>query len=566
MSPLPKDISPESLVVGTTQLFENDRIRFVPMPTPSPKDPLNLPPWRKWAAVAALSLFGALALAAENVIGAMIPVFVLEYAGIDPKVLGQPQHGGGGSGEGPLMSGMDGPPLWKVSLLASLPLLVNGIASYFLVPLTIAVGRRPVLLATGAIAWIGGLWAGYSTSLNSHLAARAFQGLGAGAVEALVPLIIQDFMFIHQRNRAISLVGTIQGLFVLCFGFTFSPYIVLRIDWRYLYYITAGAGILLWLLLIAFVPETRWIRSDDELAGKQVYALGPGEARPRLDELHYGRRDMISNFGVFNVRSEWGLAARSIWETVKTTFFPNVVWVILINSLFSAIQNAMSQVLASVQIASGWSFETTGLIFLPFVVASPFVWLFGGFLADKISNWHARRNGGQREPEAHLLSLIIPLSAGIVGPIVVGYAGENIGKVPTIVILVGVFLILFGYLTTSTVVSVYLVESYPRFAGPVLVNVSSLRLVVGFALSFDMTTWVEQLGFMTNFAIYGGIMAAFALGGPVMYIYGKRIRAWTAGRLESPYNQMQLDAEKARGNEAQVVATGVPDTKASADS
>lgn len=44
-----------------------------------------------------------------------------------------------------------------------------------------------------------------------------------------------------------------------------SPYVVLRISWRYLYYITSGVGILVWLLLIAFVPETRWIRSDDEL-------------------------------------------------------------------------------------------------------------------------------------------------------------------------------------------------------------------------------------------------------------------------------------------------------------
>jgi len=134
-------------------------------------------------------------------------------------------------------------------------------------------------------------------------------------------------------------------------------------------------------------------------------------------------------------------------------------------SVFSAIQNANAQVVSSVQIAAGWSFETTGLVFVPFVIASPFVWLFGGFLADKVSNWHAKRNSGRREPEAHLLSLIVPLSAGIVGPIVVGYAGENIGKVPTIVILVGVFLIAFGYLTTSAVVSVYLVESYPRFAG-----------------------------------------------------------------------------------------------------
>lgn len=92
--------------------------------------------------------------------------------------------------------------------------------------------------------------------------------------------------------------------------------------------------------------------------------------------------------------------------------------------------------------------------------------------------------------------------------------------------------------------------------------------MVGFAISYDMTTWVEQLGFMANFAIYSGIMAAFALGGPIMYIYGKRIRAWTAGRLEIPYNQVQVDAEKARGkgDEKQLAATGVPDVTASANS
>lgn len=90
---------------------------------------------------------------------------------------------------------------------------------------------------------------------------------------------------------------------------------------------------------------------------------------------------------------------------------------------------------------------------------------------------------------------------------------------------------------------------------PVLVNVSSVRLMVGFALSFNTTTWVEQLGFMTNFAIYGGIMAGFGLGGIIMYIYGKRIRAWSAGRLENRYSQAQFDTEKAGGQSDEKVAT-----------
>jgi len=87
---------------------------------------------------------------------------------------------------------------------------MNGISSYFLVPLSIAIGRRPVLLACGVLAWAGGFWAGASNSLASHLAARAVQGIGAGAVEALIPLIVQDIMFIHERNRAISVIWASQ--------------------------------------------------------------------------------------------------------------------------------------------------------------------------------------------------------------------------------------------------------------------------------------------------------------------------------------------------------------------
>jgi MFS family permease len=109
-----------------------------------------------------------------------------------------------------ILNGLGGPPLWRVTLLTSLPLLTNGISSYFLVPLSIAVGRRPVLLACGVMAWVGGLWAGFSQSLDSHIAARCLQALGAGAVEALAPLIIQDIMFIHQRNRAMSSMWAVQ--------------------------------------------------------------------------------------------------------------------------------------------------------------------------------------------------------------------------------------------------------------------------------------------------------------------------------------------------------------------
>lgn len=138
----------------------------------------------------------------------MLPVFLLEYSGVDPtKVLKDPNFKSDPSNPLSIVpEGVTPFPLSQVALLATTPLLANGIASYFLIPLSIAIGRRPVLIFTATCSWIGGFWAGSSTSLEQHMAARILHGLGSGAVEALLPLIVQDMVFLHQRNRAVSAV------------------------------------------------------------------------------------------------------------------------------------------------------------------------------------------------------------------------------------------------------------------------------------------------------------------------------------------------------------------------
>jgi MFS family permease len=161
--------------------------------------------------------------------------------------------------------GVQPPDLTRIALLATLPLLANGMASYLLVPLSIAVGRRPVLLLAAACAWAGGLWAGFSPSLTQHLAARSLQGLGAGAVEALIPLVVQDMVFIHQRNKAMAAIVSSQGVVLIGLGIA-APYVAANYTWRWLYFITSGLGFVAWVLLIGYLPETRWARSKEELS------------------------------------------------------------------------------------------------------------------------------------------------------------------------------------------------------------------------------------------------------------------------------------------------------------
>lgn len=203
-----------------------------------------------------------------------------------------------------------------------------------------------------------------------------------------------------------------------------------------------------------------------------MFPLRAGEVRPRLEYAKYGYRTNKDDFGLFSVKTRWDLAGRSITETIKATFFPNVLWVIALNSIFVGALSATTQNAAAIILSLKLNFNQLGLVVLPIVAATPFVWFFGGYLADKISNWQAKKNGGQREPESHLISLAFPLIAGIGGPLLFGLAGEHSDQRPLGLLLGGFFLVGFGGLTMNTLVSVYLVESYPNYAGYVCCDIS----------------------------------------------------------------------------------------------
>jgi hypothetical protein len=281
-------------------------------------------------------------------------------------------------------------------------------------------------------------------------------------VEALIPLIVQDLCFIHQRNKAMSAVLSSQGIVLLSLGIA-APYLAANYTWRYIYFITSGLGILAFLLLCAFVPETRWTRSKEELSGQNIWPLRPGHNRPDLDEGTYGPRTLWTNVGFFQFGFEFRKAGISMLNTLRTTIFPVIVWGVLANSVFIIAVQAAGQITSFVLLAQGWRFQYVGLANIPFFAASVMVYFFGGPLADRLSNAVTKWNGGGREPEHHLANLAFPFVAGVAGCFIYGYAGDN--NLHWAVTLLGFFLIVFGFLTTMTLLNVFVVESYPMWAG-----------------------------------------------------------------------------------------------------
>jgi MFS family permease len=263
-----------SHTIGTVHLIEGGKIRLVPTPSLDPYDPLNLPRWRKWAITVLTSLCeilrvlslnlqdGTIGLTVVSGIGTFFPNMYALYLpqGITPD---------------------------KINLLASLPALMMGAGNFFCVPFALAVGRRPVFLfSTFLLAATCG-WAAGNHSYGSHLAARCVMGFATGQIEALVPLIVEECHFLHERGARIGFVWACQVLlFVEVFlwkglGSTaflvISSYMISGFGWRWWYgkfvffkiRLTTGffcifisiVGILSFLLL----AETKYERSSDDL-------------------------------------------------------------------------------------------------------------------------------------------------------------------------------------------------------------------------------------------------------------------------------------------------------------
>lgn len=75
-----------------------------------------------------------------------------------------------------------------------------GVGNLICMPLALSVGRRFIYLASLVIALVGGLLAAYAPTYNWHLGARMVLGLAAGNSEALIPMMIQEIHFMHERR------------------------------------------------------------------------------------------------------------------------------------------------------------------------------------------------------------------------------------------------------------------------------------------------------------------------------------------------------------------------------
>ncbi|KAI0363882.1 iron permease [Pilatotrama ljubarskyi] len=115
-----------------------------------------------------------------------------------------------------------------------------GLASTAILPfsgsLSDAFGRRPVMLSSIAIFFIGSALAGAAKTMNWLIAARTVQGIGGGGIINLASIILADLIPLAER-------GTYQGMLILTWAFAgaIGPAVggslAQDASWRWLFYL-----------------------------------------------------------------------------------------------------------------------------------------------------------------------------------------------------------------------------------------------------------------------------------------------------------------------------------------
>lgn len=86
-----------------------------------------------------------------------------------------------------------------VALTTGFIMMGLGVGAVIVSPTAILFGKRIVYIVTAVLVIATTLWAAWSPTFNSLLAARVFQGMSASSIECLPSATIAEIFFLHER-------------------------------------------------------------------------------------------------------------------------------------------------------------------------------------------------------------------------------------------------------------------------------------------------------------------------------------------------------------------------------
>ncbi|KAJ5783018.1 MFS general substrate transporter [Penicillium paradoxum] len=412
----------------------------------------------------------------------------------------------------------------KVNIAVAANLICTGVGCFYWMPFFAKFGRRPTYLITTVLMCACLIWQGFATrgSYTSFLVARVVMGLGQSPIYSIAPTTIADIYFLHHQGAKIAFYG-LSVLLAAQIGPMLSSFIIQSLGPAWSFWILAmclGANM---LTLIFAMPETMYY-------GDRA-AIVPAEAKS-------GSEHVEDVGAVHTVEKRSYMSELSLWPggnpdvDLRAIFFrpflyclnPIVIWASLVYGMSFISLTTLAATAAQIFGLEPYNFDSIdqGLVFLSPFVGSLTATFFCSYVVDKIVNYSAQRNGGVREPEMRLFSLLVAAGITAVGSVIVAlclhyrvhYMGPIVG---------------FGIITVSNQIGAnmgmsYPLDCYPKHSAEVMVSVTFLRSVVTYIWNWFINDWLEACGPLIVFLSMGAIQIAIQLSCLGFLKWGKRLR------------------------------------------
>ncbi|KAF2626219.1 MFS general substrate transporter [Macroventuria anomochaeta] len=322
-------------------------------------------------------------------------------------------------------------------------ILVLGFSNFIWASISTSFGRRPVFLLSQLINFGTSMWLAKTDFYGSFMGVCIVNGVDAGPAETIMPEVIADIFFLHDR---ILRVGPIA-----------SGSMTEELGFRSFWCLNARLIGASFLMVVFMFPETRFKREDSlAVPTKHIHTDSPNEkghattienalssddgeihhvttATPTVPNTARSRQRRVFQPNAHPFRSRF----LDIWIPWKLFAFPIVKFAAFAVSWswssFLTINLTQSQVLS----LPPYNFRPATVGFTNFaIIIGALIGLFtSGPLSDWIAARATRKNGGVREPEIRLPAMIPYVVVKLLGNIVVAVGYERKRPCEAIVII-----------------------------------------------------------------------------------------------------------------------------------
>ncbi|CAF3629907.1 hypothetical protein SNK04_002118 [Fusarium graminearum] len=512
----------ESLPTAGSVFFvsSNGRVLRLPIPSRSYRDPLTWSSTKRFLGFCALQCLSIAASFALNLPGLLVRAITEEFKNKET-----------------------GP--FTVESLSSAMTLFTGLGFLIGIPLSTAVGRRPVIVVAAVITFLSTMWAGHIEDFIELLLCVCLQGLAAGSATGIIILILIDATFIHERPTVLSLFWCL-GAASIRLSILVLPYTTdLKTSWRGVYQVWLAPCTVALLLVLVFVPETFFLRPPVALDGRVLVQSGSEkvEIYGGWDEVESLRNEkplpdipssssFWSHFKVTRAPgTNWESAAATYGQMLLCILNPLTFWVsLLAGAILSGVIFLNLTQFSAIMEEGGVKDPKTINAFLSLsgIIGSLLAFPAMGPLATWFTRYHSFRAGGIRHAEVYLVLFAVPVLTGVTSVLVNGLILMQ-GWSSTWIYITSALSII-SYLTGNVAFTLWITEAFPKWAAAALAVQLFTSNMVGFGIGSGIAPWILEFQIVEPTVLISvliGVLGTFAV--PAAF-WGKTVRQYIHGR------------------------------------